>query len=156
MSSAWALIFSIVWAGVSQRLMLQREDQLRAEFCQQRKADKAEFAAQLAQQATLCSPDKVGHGVFPTQAWTICASIHDVGAQAPATATTPTTQQIGALHARVEAMHASELLSEAEFTAVEDCLADFIEVQVQTSTLLTMHEWNFSCEIRHDLIVCAD
>ena len=81
----------------------------------------------------------------------ICvASIHYVGTQAPATATTPTTQQIGALHARVEAMHASELLSEAEFTAVEDCLADFIEVQVQTSTLLTMHEWNFSCEIRHD------
>ena len=56
---------SIVWAGVSQRLMLQREDQLRAEFSQQRSADKAEFAAQLAQQATLCSPDKVGHGVCP-------------------------------------------------------------------------------------------
>ena len=67
MSSAWALIFSIVWAGVSQRLTLQREDQLRAEFSQQRKADKAEFAAQLAQQATLCSPDKVGHGVCPTR-----------------------------------------------------------------------------------------
>ena len=55
---------SIVWAGVSQRLMLQREDQLRAEFSQQRSADKAEFAAQLAQQATLCSPDKVGHTAF--------------------------------------------------------------------------------------------
>ena len=51
----------------------------------------------------------------------------------PAQLTAPqeavSAQQVAAVTARMEALHAAQLLSDEELFAVEDCIADFVEAQ---------------------------
>jgi hypothetical protein len=47
-------------------------------------------------------------------------------------------EQLSALQSRLEAMHAAELLQEAELTACEDLLADVIALEASMGTQLTV------------------
>ena len=52
-------------------------------------------------------------------------------------------EQLAALQARLESLHAAQLLTEEEFFALEDLCADFLEVQASASGVLT-HELVYS------------
>ena len=43
------------------------------------------------------------------------------------------SQQIATLQARLEAMHAAKLLSEDQLCAIEDIVADFLELRYETT-----------------------
>ena len=50
-------------------------------------------------------------------------------------------QQVEALTARLEAMHAAQMLSDDELFAVEDCVADFVEAKASCE-VVTMETVN--------------
>ena len=52
-------------------------------------------------------------------------------------------EQLAALQARLESLHAAQLLTDEEFFALEDLCADFLEVQASASGVLT-HELVYS------------
>ena len=51
------------------------------------------------------------------------------------------TEQVDAVTARLEALHAAQLLSDDELFALEDCVADFIEAQASYE-IVTMEAVN--------------
>ena len=66
-------------------------------------------------------------------------------------------QQIGALTARLEGLHAAQLLSDDELFAVEDCVADFLEAKASFD-VVTLNVVNASRAVgkAHRLVVLSE
>ena len=67
------------------------------------------------------------------------------------------TEQVDAVTARLEALHAAQLLSDDELFALEDCVADFIEAQASYD-VVTMEAVNANCAIGkvHKLVALGE
>ena len=66
-------------------------------------------------------------------------------------------EQVDAVTARLEALHAAQLLSDDELFALEDCVADFIEAQASYD-VVTMEAVNANCAIGkvHKLVALGE
>ena len=90
-----------------QALLLERDDKAKQEAKVERAEQKREMEAKMAEQKQEME-----------------AKLSEMAPQEAVSG-----QQIEALTARLEAVHAAKMLSDDELFAVEDCIADFIDVK---------------------------
>ena len=135
-------------AEMSTLFQAMREDaqEARQDAKDQRAEHKAEMLQHQAEHKADIQHQKAEHKVEVTQMRAEMAKMRDE-LRAELTPAPPqeliSADQLAALQARIESLHAAQLLTDEEFFALEDLCADYLEVQASASGVLT-HELVYS------------